>query len=181
MGFSSFHKYIRNTSTNATLTEYLLNTRRRSPTPESIRGPPCNWVGWKKIKGEERGGETGPMPLEGSWGKEVPEAGEVPSLWEDKLGQKRSFRGSNEGTISSLWQACQSGTYTDGPCHPSIPLRLKHMSAGMSKCWVQASGNETTNPGRGLLLAVWRQPEGQKCRALLVEEAQAALEEEHHC
>ena len=106
------------------------------------------------------------MPLEGSWGKEVPEAGEVPSLWEDKLGQKRSFRGSNEGTISSLWQACQSGTYTDGPCHPSIPLRLKHMSAGMSKCWVQASGNETTNPGRGLLLAVWRQPEGQKCRAV---------------
>ena len=62
--------------------------------------------------------------------------------------------------MASRWQAGQSKTYTDGPCHSPTCPSLRHVSIGVDRCWVHESGVWRTNPGRGLLLTARRQPEG---------------------
>ena len=89
-----------------------------------------------------------------------------PHLWRppqqrgDQLGQRGSFRVSEESPATSLCQAGQSETYTDGLCHGTVHPSLRWVSARAHWGWVLELGVQAVNPGRGLLLAVRRRPEG---------------------
>lgn len=56
-----------------------------------------------------------------------------------------------EGEI--LWQAGQSETYTDGPCHSGACPSLRWVSTGAHQGGILKYGVWSANPGRGLLLA----------------------------
>ena len=76
-------------------------------------------------------------------------------------------------------------TYTDGLCHiPACP-RLGRVSAGVHKGWELECGDWRANPGRRLLSAVRRQPEGTGGRqsqvGMLMEETWTATEARCHC
>ena len=102
------------------------------------------------------------------WGAEEEERflhpGKPPHQWGDQLGHKGNFRGSKESTATSLWQASQSETYTDGPRHSPARPSLRHVSATAGGGWVLERGVWRADPGRGLLLAARRQPEGMGVR-----------------
>ena len=120
----------------------------------------------EKGRGEEAGWDLHPL-----WGAEGEERflylGKPSHWWRDQLGQKGSFRGSEESPATGLWQAGQSETCTGGLCHiPACP-RLRQVSAGVHGGWVLEHGVWRAEPGRGLLLAVRRQPEGMGVRSYI--------------
>ena len=62
----------------------------------------------------------------------------------DQLEQKGSLRVSEESPATSLWQAGQSETYSDGPCHSPACPRLKQVSAVATGagCWNVGFGEQ---------------------------------------
>ena len=80
-----------------------------------------------------------------------------PHHWGYQLGQKERFGGSEENPATSLWQAEQSETYTDGLCHSSVCHSLDWVSTDVHRGWVLVWRADL---GRGLQLAMRRQPEG---------------------
>lgn len=76
--------------------------------------------------------------------------------WGDELGQRGSFRGSEERA-----GAC-CGKPNGGKPAQRIPVvpRLRHKPAGVCRDWVLELGLRRTAPRRGLGLAAARQPEG---------------------
>ena len=91
--------------------------------------------------------------------------GKPPHQQGDQLGRKGSFRGSEESTATSLWQAGQSDTYTDSPCHSPARPSLRHVSAGVRGGWGLEHEVWRVDLGKALLLAVRRQPEGTGMRS----------------
>ena len=85
--------------------------------------------------------------------------------WGDQLRQRGSFRGSEESAATSLWQAGQCKTYTDGLCHSSAHPSLSRASPGAKRGWVLACGIWRADPERGQMLAVKRLPEGTEIRS----------------
>ena len=83
-------------------------------------------------------------PLAGSKRRGVLSSRETPSLMGDQLEQKGSLRVSEESPATSLWQAGQSETYSDGPCHSPACPRLKQVSAVATGagCWNVGFGEQ---------------------------------------
>ena len=108
--------------------------------------------------------------------------GKPPHQWGDHLGQKGSFGVLEESTATSLWQEGQTETYPNGPCHSPACPSLRHVSIRVNGGWVLKRGVWGADPGRGLRLAVRRQPVGTGVRssATFLEEARTMIEEKHH-
>ena len=70
-----------------------------------------------------------------------------------------------ESTATGLWQEGQTETYPDGPCHSPACPSLRHVSISVDGGWVLKRGVWGADPGRALLLAVRRQPEGMGVRS----------------
>lgn len=88
-------------------TKQRLSTSRRPRTPERPRKISV-WPGRMKGKKKRRkkGRWKGPACLGRCWRRgEAPALWEAPSPWGDQLGQKGSFRFSEESVAASLWQA----------------------------------------------------------------------------
>ena len=69
--------------------------------------------------------------------------GESPHQQGDELRQEESFRGSEEGTTSGLWQ---EETYAGGPCNHPVHSSLKHEATevgGGWMCWNVGLENRT--------------------------------------
>ena len=113
----------------------------------------------EKERGEEAGQDLCPR-----WGAEGEERllhlGKAPHQRGDQLGQKGSLGGSEESPATSLWLSGQRETYTDGPCHSPACPSLRRVSTGAHGGWGLERGVWRADLGRGLLLAVRRQPEG---------------------
>ena len=89
-----------------------------------------------------------------------PHPGKILHRRGDQLRQKGSSRRSKKSSATAMWQAEQGEKSTEGQCHlPALP-RLRQVSAGVCGGWVLKLGLQPTDPGRGLGLAAWRQPEG---------------------
>ena len=69
-----------------------------------------------------------------------------------------------EGETAGLWQTGQSETYADGMCHSPACPRLGRVPTGTYEGWELEHGEWKANPGKGLPLAVRRQPEGLEGR-----------------
>ena len=136
------------------LTEYLLSAGRKPQTAKKARKFPCNWV-WKKKKEEKVRKESGWVlyPWKGAVKVErFLYPGKPPHRQRGWLGQKGSFRASEENAAAGGRQSEQGETSTNGQCqHPAV-LSLKHASTGVG--WVLELGLQRFNPGRGLGLAV---------------------------
>ena len=107
------------------------------------------------------------------------------------LGKPPSPVGRSAGTEGELqelrgecsnwyWQARQSKTHTDGLCHSSAcPSHWCGQGLGAGTWGLES------RPGRRLLLAVRRQPEGTRVwsstTGMLVEEVWSVIEAKHHC
>ena len=74
-------------------------------------------------------------------------------------GTERTFRGSKENAADGLWKAGQSKNCTHSLHSSSVHSSLSHESPIAKGGWVLESGFWSTDPGRGQLLAVKRQPE----------------------
>ena len=73
--------------------------------------------------------------------------------------------GSEESAATCQWQVGQTETYTDGPCHSPVCSNLKWLSASVHGGWGLEHGVWRADPGKGLLLAARRQPEGMGVRS----------------
>ena len=78
----------------------------------------------------------------------------------DQLGQKGSFRGSEESATTGWWQAEQREMGTEDRCHLVAIPSPRCMPTGVCRGWVLKLRLQRTARGRGLGLAAWRQTEG---------------------
>ena len=92
--------------------------------------------------------------------KTFPHPGNTLPLLGGQLGQKASFRGSEESAATGLWQAEQKETSTDGPSHLAASPSLRRASAVACSGWFLKLRLQQTNLEKRLELAAWRQPEG---------------------
>ena len=142
------------------LTEYLLNAGRKPQTAERARKSPCNWVKKKKEREKKKvikESERVLHPWKGALKEErFRYPGKPPHRQRGWLGQKRSFRASEENAAAGGQQAEQRENATSGQCHRPAVLSLRCASTGVG--WVLELGLQRCNPGRGLGLAVWKQP-----------------------
>ena len=98
-----------------------------------------------------------------SWGR-----GEVTALRESPSQTTRygyaEIEGGTLGVIGSaadgLWQVGQSKICTDGLCYNTAHPSLRRVSTKAGGVWVLKHGIKRADPGRRLLLAAWRWPEG---------------------
>ena len=95
------------------------------------------------------------------WKRKVPTYGKSPQWWGDQPGQRGSFRASEDCAATGLQRAMQRETCTDDQCWPALPcLRWLSIEVVGAWCWGSGLGGQTL--GRGLGLAVQRQPERAK-------------------
>ena len=140
------------------LTEYLLNAGRKPQTAERARKSPCNWVKKKKKKEREKKkvikeSERVLHPWKGAVKEErFQYPGKPPHRQRGWLGQKRSFRASEENAAAGGQQAEQRENAMSGQCHRPAVLSLRCACTGVG--WVLELGLQRCNPGRGLGLAV---------------------------
>ena len=99
-----------------------------------------------------------------------------PSPQGDQVGQKGIFRGSEESAATSLWQAGQSENSKDGLRHGPVCTILRHSA---HRDWVLECGAWRADPGRGLLLAERRQPEGTGVRRSTTRNACGGITDHH--
>ena len=157
------HKYIKNTSTCLIiLTEYLLNAGRRPQTSERARKSLHNWVGQKKKEREKGIWMAGwdLHPWEGAMKEEMFLYTGVSPHWQgDQPRQRGSFGVLEESATTGFQQPEQRETCTDGQCHhPALPS-LRCVSTIVGRDWVLKLGLWRSDLGRGLGLAVRKQPE----------------------
>ena len=68
-------------------------------------------------------------------------SGDASSPAERSVGTEGELQGLLEERVAtSLWQAGQSETYTDGPCHSPVHPSLRRVSAGVNGGWVLECG-----------------------------------------
>ena len=92
--------------------------------------------------------------------KRFPHPEKSPHWWRYHPGQRCSFGTLEESAATGLWKAKRRETYTDGWYHDLALPSLRRSSTGLGKGWVLRFGLRRSDPGRGLELATWRQPEG---------------------
>ena len=92
-----------------------------------------------------------------------PHPGSPLHQWGDQLGQKGSFRGSEESAATSLQEAEWRKTSTDSPGHLAALPSLRGASVGMRGGLVLKLGLQKTDVGRRLGLAAQRSPKGLEC------------------
>ena len=131
----------------------------------------------------------GPAPILWGAGPEGEEwflhSGKSPHWQGHQLGERGKFGSLEESTATSLWQAGQSKTYTDGLCHSPAQPSLSCVSAGVEGGWVLEHGVWRMDLGREQQLAMKKQPKGTRVRnstkGLFVEEAWTTIEAGCHC
>ena len=90
----------------------------------------------------------------------VPHPGNPLHQLGDQAEQTGNFRGSEESAAAGLQQTGQRETSIDTPGHlPALPSP-RHMYAGTCGSQALKVGLQTTDPGRGLGLAMQREPKG---------------------
>lgn len=147
-----------NTSKNKTIvTEHLLNTSRRPSTPEKIRkksiqsGRTKGGGGWGEMRKQ-----MGPTYLRGSWKEEDRFlAHSLSGRWART--EKETYRLKGE-CHKGLMAGRRQERLVHHPVHPSLRFR----SASVGTGWVLDLGVWRTDPGKGPVLAVQKQPEGTR-------------------
>ena len=132
MKFASLHDNIKNTPINGTiLKKHQLNTSGRPQTPKRKRKILTWPVRMKKKKRKKRGNRRRPALLVGNWRwGEVPTLRKAHSWWGSQLGQKGTFRGSEENEAIRLWKAGQSKSCIHGLRHCPVCQILSNVSPG---------------------------------------------------
>ena len=95
------------------------------------------------------------------------------------------FRALEENAAASLWQPKWRENCTDGQCHHPALLSLRHTTTCAGGGWQLELKLQSSELGRGLGLAVWKQPERgwnpmRPQLRVYMEEAWTALEASHH-
>ena len=91
--------------------------------------------------------------------------GDTPHWRREQLGQSGCFGRLGREPSGWLVASKHSETYTGGPCYGPTHLSLRRVSAGEHGDKVLELGVWRTDPERGLLLIVRRQPEGSEMRS----------------
>lgn len=152
--FTFSQRKIKNTATcGMILMEHPLNTGRRPQTSERATKSPHNQVRQKKKKKEKR--RTGPLLLGESW-----ERGNIPTSW--KVPSLTGISARMEEELQSLRRE-HSNWFVKGKMERDLCTTfhsLRHSSDWVGRDWVLKLRLQKSDWGRGLGLAVWRQPEG---------------------
>ena len=159
------HKYNKNTSTCGTIpTEHLLNTGRWPQTSKKARKYPHTWVRQKKKEKTETKEQGQDLHIwEGAVKEEkFPHTRKALHWWRLRVAEGGSFGATEESTATGVQRAKQRDSCTEEWCRPAL-TSLRGLSAhppgrAGAGSWDSVFGGQ--NPGRGLGLVAWTQPEG---------------------
>ena len=146
-----------------TPTEHLLNAGRRPQTSQRARNTPSTWVGQKKKQGQKNRHSTCSSGRELWRNKSFHTLGS-PLTGGDGGWAGEHFRAMEESTATEVQRAeskverfLQRGLV---PTTTHQPKRLVCSPTGVGGGWKQRLWLWRSDPGRGLGLAAWTQPEG---------------------
>ena len=92
---------------------------------------------------------------------------------------RRGASGAWKGAQQLVGGRQDSETYTEGPCQSTALPSLRQMSAGAHRGCVLEHGIWRADQGRGLRLAVRRQPEGTGVRSSTIRNAHGGSQDHH--